>query len=105
VLAYGVSRRRREFAVRIALGAGWRDVVRLVVHDAAVMGLAGVGIGAFAALTFTIILSPTLYQVHHADVLALIAAEAVLLTVAFAACLGPMRQAASTSPMEIMRAT
>ena len=53
VLAYTVSRRLRELATRIALGAQSRDVVRVVLHDAAVTVLAGIGIGAFLALAAT----------------------------------------------------
>jgi putative ABC transport system permease protein len=41
VLAYTVSQRMREFGIRLALGARREDVFRLVVHDGAVMVLAG----------------------------------------------------------------
>src|SRR5262249_52831183 len=60
VLAYTVARRLREFAVRIALGARGGDVARLVLYDAVVMALAGVGIGAFVALWLTREISSTL---------------------------------------------
>jgi hypothetical protein len=105
VLAYTVSRRIREFAVRIALGARRRDVMRLVVHDAAVTALAGIGIGAFVALKITRTVSDytgSLPPYSHA--LALIAAELVLLVVAFVAALEPVRRAAGADPVEILRA-
>ena len=103
-LAYGVSRRLREFAVRTALGATRWDVVRLVLHDAAVMTLAGIGLGAFVALAATRVLSDALYEVHHADVLALVAAEGVLALVALLACVSPARRAAGADPVEALRA-
>jgi hypothetical protein len=105
VLAYTVSRRLREFAVRIALGARRRDVARAVVHDAAVMALAGIGVGAFVALWLTRAMSESLFAPGLSDALALVAAEAVLLLVALAACLGPVRRAARADPMSILRAS
>jgi putative ABC transport system permease protein len=106
VLAYTVTRRLREFAVRVALGARRRDVMRLVVHDAAVTALAGVGIGAFVALWFTrpIIDSLDVVSVPYAPVLALVASEALLFVVAFVASLGPLRRAAQADPLDVIRA-
>jgi putative ABC transport system permease protein len=104
VLAYTVSRREREFAVRIALGARRRDVARLVVHDAAVTALAGVGLGAFVALFVTRTVSDSVGTIPYADVTALVAAEAALFLVALAASLGPVRRAAAANPVEILRA-
>ena len=105
VLAYAVSRRLREFAIRIALGARRRDVARLVVHDAAVTALAGVGIGAFVALWVTRAISDELFAVGFADFFALVAAETVLFGVAILAALGPVRQATRADPVEILRAS
>ena len=104
VLSYAVSRRLREFAVRIALGARRRDVARLVVHDAAVTALAGIGIGAFLALYFTRALSDMLSTFQYADAIALVGAEFVLLFGATLAALGPVRKAATADPIEILRA-
>jgi hypothetical protein len=106
VLAYTVTRRLREFAVRVALGARRRDVMRLVLHDAAVTALAGVGIGAFFALRFTwpIVDGLGATNISYAPVLALVASELVLLGVAFVAALGPVRRAAQADPLEIIRA-
>jgi ABC-type antimicrobial peptide transport system permease subunit len=106
VLAYTVTRRLREFAVRIALGARRRDVMRLVLHDAAVTALAGVGIGAFFALRFTwpIVDGLGATNISYAPVVALVASELVLLGVAFIAALGPLRRAAQADPLEIIRA-
>ena len=104
VLAYAVSRRLREFAVRIALGARRRDVARLVVHDAAVTALAGVAIGAFVALYVTRALMEEVGAIDYAHATALIFAEAILFAVAFLAALGSVRRAAKADPIEILRA-
>jgi len=105
VLAYAVSRRLREFAVRIALGARRRDVARLVVHDAAVTALAGVAIGAFVALYVTRALMDDVVMIDYAHAIALIVAEIILFAVAFIAAIGPVRQAAKADPVEILRAS
>lgn len=105
VLAYTVSRRLREFAVRVALGARRRDVVRIVVHDAAVTALAGVGIGAFIALSVTRAIAAAMSGLPYATVVALVLAEAVLFAAAALAALGPVRQAATADPVEILRAS
>lgn len=104
ILAYTVRRRLREYAVRIALGARGADVVRLVVHDVAVTALAGIGVGAFIALWLTHQLSDAVHSVPYADAIALVSAEAVLMAVSAAACIGPLRQATSADPVEILRA-
>jgi predicted permease len=105
VLAYTVSRRLREFAVRIALGARRRDVIRLVLHDAAVTALAGVGIGAFFALWITRSIIDDLTGFPYAAVIALVTAESILLAAAFLASLGPVRRAATADPVEVLRAS
>ena len=105
VLAYTVSRRLREFAVRVALGARRRDVARIVVHDAAVTALAGVGIGAFFALRVTRMIADTMSGLPYATVIALVGAELVLFAAATLAALGPVRQAAGVDPVEILRAS
>ena len=105
VLAYAVSRRAREFGVRIAIGATTESLFVLVLHDGAVMLLAGTAIGAFAAMTSTRLLDSFLYGVHHADVWALLLSEAVLCMVALVACLVPARRAMQANPVEILRAS
>ncbi len=104
VVAYTVSRRLRELATRIALGAQSRDIVRAVLHDCAVTVLAGIGIGAFIALAATMPLADTMSHARYALALALVAAEALLLASATLACLGPIRQAVRANPVEILRA-
>ena len=104
VLAYTVSRRRREFALRIALGARTPDVIRLVVHDTTVTVLAGIGAGGFLALAATNGLRMNL-AVGYDWAIALAVSEAILVLVGIVACLAPLRQATKADPVEVLRAT
>ncbi|MDQ6887248.1 MAG: ADOP family duplicated permease [Gemmatimonadota bacterium] len=104
VLAYTVVQRYREFAVRIALGAEHGDVARLVLHDGAVMLLAGTGFGAFFALAASVPLSAYLFGFSSFSPLVLIAAEVVLVGVGLAACWIPARQATRSDPVAVLRA-
>lgn len=104
LLAFVVTQRRREFAVRRALGATGAQVARTVLHDAAVMVLAGTGVGAFLAMWLARALDSILYSVFYTDVVALLVAEGVVIGVAAVACLMPARRAALAEPVEVLRA-
>ncbi len=104
VLAYTVGERRREFGIRIAVGASQLDVFRLVLHDAAVMVLGGTALGAFFAMWTAKLLAAWLYGVYPTDAVALLSAEAILVLVSFAACVLPAIRAATTDPLDILRA-
>jgi len=104
VLSHAVTQRMREYGVRLALGAEPRGLFRLVLHDGAVMLLAGIGLGAFAALACARLLDALLVDVLPSDVVSLAAAEAVLLAAGLLAVLGPARRAARANPLDILRA-
>lgn len=104
VIAYTVNRRLRELATRIALGAQSRDIVRAVLHDVAVMVLAGIGIGAFVALAGTLGVADSLFNLRYELAIALVGAESVLFVVAIVACVGPLRLAVRADPVGILRA-
>jgi ABC-type antimicrobial peptide transport system permease subunit len=104
VVSYSVSQRMREFALRIAVGAPGRDLVKLVAHDAIVMTLAGVGLGAFLAMWGSTLLGEWLFDVHHTDARSLVLAELVLFGAAILACFQPALRAMRADPVEILRA-
>jgi len=104
VLSYAVTQRMREYGVRLALGAEPRGLFRLVLHDGAVMILAGIGVGAFAALAAARLLDSVLVAVLPSDVVSLVAAEAVLFAAGFLAAWVPARRAAAADPLDILRA-
>jgi putative ABC transport system permease protein len=104
VLAYSVTQRLREFAVRVAVGARPPQVARLVLHDTLVMLLAGIGIGAFVALITTRFVDRLISGLYHTDVLTLVTAEALLLLAGLVAAWSPARRAARANPLDILRA-
>jgi putative ABC transport system permease protein len=105
VLSYAVGRRMREFAVRIALGARPEDVLRLVLRDGLELALGGTAVGALGGMWAGTLLSKWLYDVHPADVTALVAAELVLLVVTLLSCLVPAVRAMRADPVEVLRAS
>ena len=67
VLSYSVGQRRREFGVRVALGAQQADVVRLVVGGGARLAMVGICVGVVAALVLTRLMIDLLFGVPPAD--------------------------------------
>lgn len=105
VLSYSVGQRMREFAVRVALGADRREVMRLVLRDGAVMALSGTAIGAIFGMWAGFLLNSFLWGVYPADAQALVMAEAILFAVTMASCIAPALRATRADPLEILRAT
>jgi hypothetical protein len=104
VLSYAVAQRQRDFAVRIALGASRDTIVRTVIRDAAVMALAGTGIGAFLAMWSSQFVDPFLLDLYRIDALSLVIAESVLIAVALTAAAIPALRASRSNPVDIIRA-
>lgn len=105
VLAFAVSQRMREFAVRVALGADPGQLRRMVLQDAGAMLLAGIGGGAFVALAAGRMLDAVLVTIQPWDVRSLLLSEALLLAVGLLAALVPAHHAARADPVAILRVT
>lgn len=103
VLSYTVSQRRREIGVRLALGAGRSQVVRLVVRQAGALVAAGIVLGLAAAVAAGRIVESVLFGVTPADPLTIAAVTAVLIAVALLACWLPARRAARINPLDVLR--
>ena len=103
VMAYNVSTRTREMGIRIALGAQTRDVLRLVMGDALVLIVAGLGVGLTGAWAATRVLGSQLYEVSASDPRTFITVALVLAGVACVACYVPARRATKTDPMTALR--
>ena len=104
VISYGVAQRTREFGIRVALGARWTDVVRLVLRQG--LGLAGIGvcIGLIGALFATRALRSLLFEVSTTDPATFAAITLLLLGVATTASLIPARRATRADPTTALRA-
>jgi predicted permease len=103
LLAYAVSRRRSEIGIRMAIGAGPRDVVRLIARESSVALTAGVIIGLLASLALTRLLGGLIYGVSGADPWVLGGAVATFLAVATAAAALPARAATRVDPLATLR--
>ena len=106
VISYAMSRRVREIGIRMALGAEKWDVLRIVIGQGLRLALAGVAIGAVAALILTRVLSSfsqLLYGVGAGDPLTFLAVSLVLMSAAVLACYVPARHAAEVDPMVALR--
>jgi putative ABC transport system permease protein len=102
--SYHVSERRREIGIRMALGADAGRVMGRVVADAVQITVAGVLVGGAVALAAAQLLRTLLFGVTTYDPVTMIAAPALLLMTAIAACLGPAARAARVDPVLTLRA-
>jgi putative ABC transport system permease protein len=104
VIAFGVARQRREFGIRIALGASRRSIAASVVKHG--LALAGVGIGAGMGMSIGVTrsMSSLLFGVNPTDVISLTAATLAILLVTILASYLPARRAAAVDPAVTLRA-
>jgi len=104
VMAYNVRRMRRDFGIRLALGADPARVRRIVVFRGLRLGALGVVIGAGGAMLLTRTMQAMLRDVKPTDPSVFAGTAALLLGVALVACYLPARQASKTDPMVALRA-
>jgi putative ABC transport system permease protein len=103
VMSYNVRRQRREFGIRIALGADQSRLRNLVVGRGLTLAAAGVAIGAVAAWLLTGLLKTMLNDVNPTDLTVFGATAAAVLLVAVAASYFPARSAGRVDPMVVLR--
>ncbi len=104
VTAQAARKRTQEIGIRIALGAGGVDVIRMILGRGLVVVAVGLAIGVAAALVATRALGAFLYGVEPTDPLTLGAVVALLALVAAAACYVPARRATGVDPATSLRA-
>lgn len=103
VISYLVSERRREMAVRIALGAQRRNIGWMILRTASLMAVAGCAIGLVGYLVASRLVRLNLYQVSIFDPFTLLLAPAALIAIALVAAYLPARRAMQSDPMAALR--
>ncbi|PYT19041.1 MAG: hypothetical protein DMG58_37095, partial [Acidobacteria bacterium] len=103
VLSFAVTQRTREIGVRIALGARFGDVLRMVLSNGARLFAAGAAIGLVAAVSLSRLMSRLLFEVSPGDLVSYASVLVVFAVIAFLACFVPARRAAKTDPMVALR--
>jgi hypothetical protein len=104
VLAFVVTLRRRELGVRMALGAGRREVFWLVIGHGLKLTLCGVAAGLAGALWLTRLMQSLVFGVSTRDPIAFGVAAGTIILVALLACYMPARKATKIDPIESLRA-
>jgi putative ABC transport system permease protein len=103
VMSYSVTQRRLELGVRMALGAGSRGVLGLVLGQGLAVAGAGLVLGVGGALALSRLLTSLLFEVKATDPIAFLTAPVLLGLVALAACWVPAWRAARVDPAKILR--
>ena len=103
VMSYAVTQRMHEIGIRVALGAGQKDVLKLIVGQGLIFIVLGLVVGLVGAFLATSLLSTLLYDVSARDPITFAAVTALLTVIALAACYIPARRATKVDPMIALR--
>jgi predicted permease len=103
VMAYFVTQRTREIGVRIALGAQWRDVLKLILKSGMLLVTIGLTAGLVAAFALTRLMSSLLFEVSPTDPITFGAVVLSVILAALLACYIPARRATKVDPLIALR--
>jgi putative ABC transport system permease protein len=103
VMAQSVAQRTREIGIRMALGAHWRDVLRLVLWNALLLIGAGLAVGLAASLALTRLIATRLWGVTATDPATFASVSCLLAAIAVLATLIPARRAMRVDPTVALR--
>jgi putative ABC transport system permease protein len=103
LIAYAVTQRTNEIGIRIALGAQPAAVVRQIVAHGAMLGAAGIAIGAAGALLFMRLLEGLLFATSPTDPVTFAAVTMLLAAVVVGASLVPALRATRIDPVSALR--
>jgi putative ABC transport system permease protein len=104
LIAHGVARRTHEIGVRVALGAGPGEVLRMIAGRGLLLASVGIALGVLAALLLGELLQQVLFEVSAADPLTFVLIAGVFLAITVAASLVPAQRALRIDPVRALRA-
>jgi len=102
-MSYNVSRRTREMAIRMALGAGRQEVLGLVLREGLIVATVGIAVGLVAALGLSRVMAGYVFGIKSTDPLTFTAASLLLIAVALLASYVPARRATKVEPTVALR--
>ena len=103
VMAYYVTQRTREIGVRIALGAQWNDVLKLVLRSGMLLVITGLIVGLVGALALTRLMTTLLFEVSPTDPITFAAVAFCVILATLLACYIPARRATKVDPLVALR--
>ncbi|HYL97417.1 MAG TPA: FtsX-like permease family protein, partial [Blastocatellia bacterium] len=103
IVSYSVSERTREIGIRLALGAGSTQILRMITANVFILTAAGIVLGLVAAFSAMRIMTGLLYGIRATDPLVFAAASLLLALIAMAAAYVPARRAARIEPASSLR--
>jgi len=103
VISYSVAQRTAEIGIRQAIGASRADILRMVLVQGLRLGLAGIALGAVAAVALTRLIATMLYRVSPTDPKTFAAISLLFLAVTVAATLIPAWKAAKVDPVTALK--
>ena len=102
-MSYSVSQGTRELGLRMALGAGVKDLLGMVMSHGLRLMAAGIVVGAIAAVVLTRLMANLLYKVSPSDPVAFGSALLVIIIASLAACFLPAWRATRIDPVKALR--
>jgi ABC-type antimicrobial peptide transport system permease subunit len=103
VISQAVAQQTQEIGVRIALGAGFRDIAGMVLRSGMKLIGAGIALGLAGSLLAARVLEQQVWNVSTLDPLSFVAVSLILVVVGLQACFWPARRAAKVDPMLALR--
>ncbi len=103
VISFSVGQRTKEIGIRMALGAGGPDIVRLVIRNGVALTMIGIVLGVAGAVALTRVLATLLFEVSTTDPLTFASVAFVLVSSSLLACYIPARRATKVDPLVALR--